>query len=164
MFHQIQSKVYIKEELLDVMANWRANGESVVFTNGCFDLIHAGHLQYLAEARTLGDKLIVGLNSDESVKLLKGDSRPIKDENTRALLLASMHMVDAVILFSEETPLNLISDLLPDVLVKGGDWPVDKIVGAEVVLKNGGEVKSLGFIPGQSSSNLIQKIREEENQ
>ncbi len=131
----------------------------VVFTNGCFDLLHVGHIRYLKEAREQGDLLVVGLNSDASVGKLKGADRPLQNENDRGEILASLSAVDFVTLFTEDTPENLILAVKPDVLVKGGDWPIDKIVGAPFVLKNGGQVKSLQFVNGRSTSSLVEKIR-----
>lgn len=134
-------------------------GQKFVFTNGCFDLLHPGHLRYLAEARALGDFLCVGLNSDRSVRALKGPARPVCPQGVRAEMLAGLGMVDAVVVFDEDTPLNLITLLEPDVLVKGGDWPVEKIVGAGVVLARGGEVRSLTLAPGFSTTALVERIR-----
>lgn len=130
----------------------------VVFTNGCFDILHVGHARYLRDARALGDLLIVGVNSDASVKRLKGPERPIQCEGDRAELLASLGSVDYVILFEEDTPKELIEKVAPDVLVKGGDWPVDKIEGSKFVLARGGEVKSLPFHPGHSTTSLLERI------
>ncbi len=139
---------------------WQASGKKVVFTNGCFDLLHKGHISYLAEAKGLGDKLVVGLNSDASVKRLKGESRPVKNEQNRLICMASLKMVDLVVVFTEDTPLDLIKTINPNVLVKGGDWNIDQIVGSEEVIKNGGEVKSLAFIEGESTTHLINKIND----
>jgi rfaE bifunctional protein nucleotidyltransferase chain/domain len=130
----------------------------VVFTNGCFDILHRGHVSYLNEAKSLGDKLIIGLNSDASVKRLKGDSRPINSESDRKFVLENLKAVDEVFIFEEDTPLELIKKIMPDVLVKGGDWSVDQIVGSKEVLQNGGEVKSLKFIEGKSTTGIIEKI------
>lgn len=130
----------------------------IVFTNGCFDILHVGHARYLKDARALGDLLVVGLNSDASVKRLKGSSRPIQHENDRAELLASLAAVDFVVLFEEDTPTQLIERVAPDILVKGGDWPVEKIEGSKFVLARGGEVKSLPFHPGHSTTSLIERI------
>ncbi len=138
---------------------WKDAGETVVFTNGCFDILHYGHLHYLAQARDLGDRLIVGMNAASSVSRLKGPHRPINDETTRTMLMASLVFVDAVVLFEEDTPLGLIQLLLPDILVKGGDWRPDQIVGSEVVLEHGGEVLSLPFIEGYSTTAIEDKIR-----
>lgn len=132
--------------------------EKIVFTNGCFDILHAGHVHYLNEAKKLGDILVVGLNSDESVKRLKGDKRPILSEKERATVLLGLSAVDFVVIFSEDTPLELIKILKPDVLVKGGDWQKQDIVGWDFVEKNGGEVFSLSFIEGKSTTNIVEKI------
>jgi len=137
----------------------RLTDKKIVFTNGCFDLLHPGHVDYLERARALGDVLVVGLNSDESVRRLKGPKRPINAEMDRALVLAGLGCVNFVIIFSEDTPYNLIKAVQPDVLVKGGDWPIDKIVGKDIVLAKGGEVKSLDFLPGYSTTSLIDKIK-----
>jgi D-beta-D-heptose 7-phosphate kinase/D-beta-D-heptose 1-phosphate adenosyltransferase len=131
----------------------------VVFTNGCFDILHVGHVRYLKDARALGDLLVVGMNTDASVRTLKGPERPLNSENDRAEVLASMACVDYVVLFGDETPLSLIEQIGPDILVKGGDWPVEKIVGAKFVLAKGGEVKSLPFHQGHSTTGLIGKIQ-----
>jgi rfaE bifunctional protein nucleotidyltransferase chain/domain len=140
---------------------WQNEGKKVVFTNGVFDLLHIGHITYMAKASELGDKLIIGLNSDSSVKRIKGDDRPVNDQDSRAALLAALFFVDAVVLFDEDTPLNLISVLLPDILVKGADYAVENIVGAKEVLANGGEVKTIDFVEGYSSTSIIQKIRKQ---
>ncbi len=158
MRSHIESKIIKLEDIQPILSRWRFLGNKVVFTNGCFDLIHYGHLQYLLETRELGDKLIIGLNSDNSVSRLKGDHRPIKDQKSRLQLLASLAFVDAVVVFEEDTPLKLISTILPDVLVKGGDWKPEDIVGSKEVLANGGKVLSLPFVDGYSTTNLEQKI------
>ncbi|MBS7816923.1 bifunctional D-glycero-beta-D-manno-heptose-7-phosphate kinase/D-glycero-beta-D-manno-heptose 1-phosphate adenylyltransferase HldE [Wohlfahrtiimonas chitiniclastica] len=137
----------------------RANNETIVMTNGCFDILHKGHVTYLNEARQLGDRLIVALNSDRSIKALKGDNRPIMDQESRATVLASLSAVDWVIIFDEETPENLINALLPDVLVKGSDYTVDQIAGANAVLNNGGRVELLSFVDGYSTTKAIEKIK-----
>lgn len=159
VFENLLRKVLSASELTSQVADWKLNNKRLVFTNGCFDLLHAGHIAYLTEAASLGDVLIVGLNSDRSVCGLKGPGRPVNNEKTRSMLLASMFFIDAVILFDEETPLALIKNILPDVLVKGGDYEIKDIVGAEQTLQNGGEVKVLSFLPGYSSSAIIEKIR-----
>jgi len=138
---------------------WQANGLSVVFTNGCFDLLHYGHVHYLAEAAGLGDRLLVGLNSDASVRRLKGAHRPIQDENSRALVLAGLAAVDGVILFEQDTPETLIRTLSPNILVKGGDYRPEEIAGAEWVVRRGGEVRILSFVDGYSTSRIEEKIR-----
>ncbi len=140
------------------LAQWRAKEQKIVFTNGCFDLLHYGHLHYLSQARDLGDRLVIGLNSAASVSRLKGPHRPINDELTRTHLLAALAMVDAVVVFEEDTPLELIRMVQPDVLVKGGDWRPEQIVGSDVVLEKGGQVFSLPFIQGYSTTNIEQKI------
>jgi len=143
--------------LMDV---WKYMGLKIVFTNGCFDIIHYGHIDYLARAASLGGKLIIGLNTDASVSKLKGPNRPIQDQQSRALILAAMQFVDAVILFDEETPQELISFLIPDILVKGSDYRIEQIVGADVVLNNGGKVETMDFVAGYSTSNIIEKIKQ----
>ena len=132
--------------------------KKVVFTNGCFDILHAGHVTYLNEAKALGEVLIVGLNSDLSVKRLKGEKRPINNQVDRKFVLENLKSVDFVEIFEEETPLNLIKKVIPSVLVKGGDWPIKKIVGSDFVLSRGGEVKNLTFLDGRSTTNTITKI------
>lgn len=132
--------------------------QKTVFTNGCFDILHVGHARYLKEAAALGDLLIVGLNTDESVRNLKGFNRPIVPENERAEMLCHLEVVNAVVLFGDQTPLKLIEALNPQVLVKGGDWSVEDIVGSDIVLKNGGLVKSLSLIEGRSTTNIVDKI------
>ena len=151
-------KIASLQETLDQLATTRA-GKKVVFTNGCFDLIHVGHLRYLNEARALGDLLVVGLNSDSSVKQLKGPSRPLLSEQERYEMLMNLKAIDHVILFSGETPIELIKAIQPEVLVKGGDYTIETIVGSDLVLAKGGEVKSLQFVDGYSTTNLIDKIK-----
>ncbi|WPU92418.1 D-glycero-beta-D-manno-heptose 1-phosphate adenylyltransferase [Mucilaginibacter sabulilitoris] len=141
------------------LQDWQCEGKKVVFTNGVFDLLHIGHLTYLSKAATLGDKLIVGLNADSSVKRIKGEDRPVNDQNSRAALLASLFFVDAVVVFTEDDPLNLINKLMPDILVKGADYSVESIIGAREVIANGGEVKTIDFVSGYSSTSIIEKIR-----
>ena len=137
---------------------WRAAGERVVFTNGCFDLLHAGHVTYLTEARALGDRLVVGLNADASVRRLKGATRPLQTANDRALILAGLRSVDLVVVFGEDTPLELINALRPDVLVKGGDYAPDTIVGAREVKGWGGEVRVLSFVAGKSTTAIVRRM------
>lgn len=148
------------KEIEKVVQNIHEKNEKIVFTNGCFDLIHSGHIKYLQEAKNLGDYLIVGLNSDSSVKKLKGPDRPINAQADRAIVLNALKAVDHVVIFNEETPLQLIKLIVPDILVKGGDWKPENIVGSRVVLQNGGSVKSLKFIQGRSTTNLIEKIKQ----
>ncbi len=135
--------------------------KKIVFTNGCFDILHSGHVSYLNEAKSLGDVLIVGLNSDLSVKRLKGESRPINSEQDRKFVLENLKAVDYVIIFEDDTPLRLIKGITPQILVKGGDWTPDQIVGSEFVLENGGEVLSLSFKKGYSTTKIIEKIADE---
>ena len=137
----------------------RPRSETVVFTNGCFDILHRGHVEYLAHARSLGDRLVVGLNSDASVRRLKGPTRPLNDQEDRGLVLAALESVDAVTIFDEETPLALIVALLPDVLVKGGDYRPETIVGAREVVDAGGRVVVSPLVPGRSTTNLIERSR-----
>ncbi|NJN42296.1 MAG: D-glycero-beta-D-manno-heptose 1-phosphate adenylyltransferase [Flammeovirgaceae bacterium] len=138
---------------------WKLGGETIVFTNGCFDILHLGHVDYLERAAQLGDRLVVGLNTDESVTQLKGSGRPVQDQETRSRIIAALSSVDLVVLFNEKTPLNLITELLPDVLVKGSDYLAENIVGAEVVKKEGGRVETLDFIEGHSTSRIIERIK-----
>ncbi len=159
MLDHINSKISDLQSLSRLVNAWRVRGDKIVFTNGCFDLLHLGHLSYLAEARALGDKLIVGLNSDASVSKLKGAHRPIHDIKSRAMMLASMECVDGVVVFEEDTPIQLIETLLPDVLVKGGDYELNQIVGHDVVNKAGGVVKTIAFLEGYSSTNIEARIK-----
>lgn len=146
-----QSKMQVEE--------WRKRGQVIVFTNGCFDILHFGHVDYLEKARALGDRLVVGLNTDASINRFKGEHRPIQDQNSRARVMASLQTVDLVVFFDEDTPLQLITELLPDILVKGSDYLAESIVGAEIVKSNGGEVETIDFIPGYSTSRIIEKIK-----
>lgn len=155
----LAKKIFLKEDLQAQILEWKAARKKIVFTNGCFDLIHPGHIAYLNEAASLGDVLVIGLNTDRSVKVLKGEHRPINDEFSRSQLIASMFFVDAVVFFDEQTPIDLINALKPDVLVKGGDYQIDTIVGAKETLARGGEVKVLSFLPGYSSTAIIDKIK-----
>jgi rfaE bifunctional protein nucleotidyltransferase chain/domain len=152
MLLQIDALTFERERM-------RREGKRVVFTNGCFDLLHSGHVRYLTEARGLGDALIVGLNSDRSVRALKGEGRPILNESERAEVLAALEAVDFVVVFDEDTPQELIARLLPDVLVKGGDWPLDQIVGREDVEATGGKVMSLPYVQNASTTDLIDRIQ-----
>jgi rfaE bifunctional protein nucleotidyltransferase chain/domain len=156
---QIQSKILGQTELLRKVNQWRLMGRRIVFTNGCFDLLHRGHLTYLLQAAEAGNRLIIGLNDDASVQRLKGPSRPILDQETRSLALASLTFVDAVTLFSDDTPLDLIEAVQPDVLVKGGDYSADTVVGSAEVVARGGQVTIIPFIEGYSTTSIIEKIR-----
>lgn len=138
---------------------YKKENKKIVFTNGCFDLLHIGHVTYLEEAKSLGDILIVGINTDASVRVLKGPTRPIQNENDRCAILAALKAVDHTVLFAEDTPLNLIKKIKPDVLVKGGDWKIEQIVGSDFVMSYGGQVKSLNFIDGKSTTAIIEKSK-----
>lgn len=140
----------------------KAQGKRIVFTNGCFDLLHPGHTRYLYAARNLGDYLVVAVNTDRSVKAIKGEHRPIQSQDERTEILAALSFVDAVVLFDEDNPLEIVRHLLPDVLVKGGDWTEDKIIGADEVKQAGGVVKSLPFVAGYSTTAIIEKIKKQE--
>jgi rfaE bifunctional protein nucleotidyltransferase chain/domain len=156
----LSSKIFLSkddENLKRKLAFWQFKGQKIVFTNGCFDILHRGHAEYLAKASDLGHVLVVGLNSDASVKRLKGQSRPVQDEYTRALLLASLQVVEAVVLFEEDTPASLIEVIKPSVLVKGGDYKPEEIAGAEFVTKNGGTVEIIPLTEGFSTSNIVEK-------
>ena len=155
----IQSKITNEDELTYTLSYYRFKEQEIVFTNGCFDLLHRGHVEYLLKASELGDVLIVGLNSDVSVQRLKGPGRPLYDENSRALILASLSFVDHIILFDDDTPINLIKFVQPDILVKGGDYNPEEIVGSDVVMARGGKIKVIPYIPGFSTTGLIEKLR-----
>ncbi|MEM9389952.1 MAG: D-glycero-beta-D-manno-heptose 1-phosphate adenylyltransferase [Bacteroidota bacterium] len=146
-------------EVVACVRSWQNAGNKVVFSNGCFDILHLGHTDYLEKARALGQKLVVGLNTDESVKKLKGASRPVNNELSRARILAALAFVDAVVLFNEDTPYELIKAIRPTVLVKGDDYLAENIVGADIVKANGGEVKTVSLVEGYSTSLLIEKIK-----
>lgn len=158
--HNLQSKIFSDADQLSVMVkNWQNASQKVVMTNGCFDILHMGHVMYLEEAGNEGDKLIVALNSDDSVRRLKGPNRPVNDETCRTYVIAGLGSVDAVILFHEDTPLSLIKKINPDVLVKGGDYPIAQIVGSEHVMSYGGKVKTLSLIDGYSTTRIEQKLK-----
>jgi D-beta-D-heptose 7-phosphate kinase/D-beta-D-heptose 1-phosphate adenosyltransferase len=156
---QVPSKIYSLGELEKEIKRWRLKNNKIVFTNGVFDILHEGHIASLCQAASYGNILIVAVNSDASVKRLKGDSRPVNNENARALLLASLLMTDAVVIFEEDTPLNLINAIMPDVLVKGGDYTIDQIAGAKEVIENGGEVILADIIEGVSTTAIIEKMK-----
>lgn len=157
---KIQKKIINSDnELNSLLEEWAANKYKVVFTNGCFDLLHRGHVDYLSKARDLGDKLFLGLNTDASVSVLKGEHRPIQDEQSRLQIMASLDFVDAVMLFNEDTPYELIKKVQPDVLVKGADYKPEDIVGYDIVTAKGGEVKTLEFLEGYSTSSIEKKIK-----
>lgn len=148
------------QELNKLLAYWHFKDFRIVFTNGCFDIIHLGHIDYLAKAADLGDKLIIGLNTDASTRRLKGPSRPINDEHSRAMILASFSFVDAIILFDEDTPYELIKIIQPDILVKGADYKPEDIVGYDIVMNKGGSVETLEYLPGYSTSIIEKKIKD----
>ena len=151
----INNKIIAKVELAIRLEQWRAQGLKIVFTNGCFDILHCGHVEYLSKASDMGDVLVVGLNTDASVKRLKGEGRPVNDEQARALVLASLACVDAVVLFDEDTPLELIKAVHPDVLVKGADYKPEEIVGADFVTSYGGTVATIPLVEGYSTTKII---------
>ncbi len=153
------AKIKKLEALKRSLAQDRKAGKKIVFTNGCFDILHVGHVRYLSQARSLGDKLVIGLNADASVRNLKGPDRPVNRQNDRAEVLASLNAVDYVVLFSEPTPIKLIRAVQPDILVKGGDWKKKDIVGSDVVEARGGQVKSLPFAKGFSTTGLLDKLK-----
>jgi len=152
-------KILSPQQLQKQVKDWKANGQKIVFTNGCFDILHLGHVDYLEKAKALGSKLVVGLNTDASVKRLKGETRPINNEESRARMMASLGFTDAVVLFDEPTPLQLIEQTDPDILVKGDDYHVGNIVGADFVISRGGEVKTVELVKGYSTSSIIDKIK-----
>ncbi|MAO87172.1 MAG: D-glycero-beta-D-manno-heptose 1-phosphate adenylyltransferase [Candidatus Marinimicrobia bacterium] len=147
-----------RTEAAELVSTWQSAGDKVIFTNGCFDLLHRGHIEYLLSAAALGDKLIIGLNSDDSVKKLKGNGRPLQSAVDRTAILQALTVVDTVVVFDEETPAELIAELQPDVLVKGGDYQEEDIVGRESVLAKGGEIKIIPYVEGASTSNIISSI------
>jgi D-glycero-beta-D-manno-heptose 1-phosphate adenylyltransferase len=158
-FEILQNKIVTKEALKPILNVAKFKCQTVVFSNGCFDIIHRGHIEYLAKAASLGHMLVVGLNTDASVRKLKGESRPLQDENSRALVLAALRFIDFVVLFDEETPYNLISHIMPDILVKGSDYKEDEIVGAGLVKQNGGKVVTIDLVQGHSTTAIINRIK-----
>jgi D-beta-D-heptose 7-phosphate kinase/D-beta-D-heptose 1-phosphate adenosyltransferase len=154
-----EEKIVSREALRDILVQKRREGKRIVFTNGCFDIIHAGHVRYLAGARGLGDLLVLALNTDRSVRSIKGPGRPVVSQEDRAFVVAALESVDYVTFFDEDTPLSLIGELEPDVLVKGGDWAVERIVGGDLVRARGGTVIVLPYLEGASTTNLIDRIR-----
>lgn len=154
------SNIKSRTEIKLIREQLKQQNKKVVFTNGCFDLIHSGHVDYLVKAKEMGDVLILALNSDSSIKSIKGDKRPILKQDERAFIVSNLKPVDYVTFFNEDTPAEIISELVPDVLVKGADWVIEKIVGREIVEANGGEVKTINFVNDQSTSNIIKIIKE----
>ncbi|MBN2778158.1 MAG: D-glycero-beta-D-manno-heptose 1-phosphate adenylyltransferase [Bacteroidales bacterium] len=157
-FSLINEKIIKRNEISSWALDWKKNKQSIVFTNGCFDIVHYGHVDYLVKAKELGDKLVIGLNSDESVKRLKGETRPIINQMARATLLASLVFVDAVVIFEEDTPEDLIKTIIPDILVKGGDYKYHDIVGADFVSVTGGLVEIIPFVEGYSTTDILKKL------
>lgn len=157
----LYDKIVSFESLDQLLHTWKSTHKKIVFTNGCFDLLHKGHVDYLEKAKKLGDILIVGLNSDTSVSKIKGKNRPIQDEASRLAVIAALTAVDATLIFNDSTPIELIKIIKPDVLCKGGDWPIEKIIGADFVQSYGGRVKTIPFINGYSTSKIEQKIRDQ---
>ena len=155
---KIENKIMSMENAKIQIKKWQNNDEKVVFTNGCFDVLHAGHIKYLFKAKSLGNHLVIGLNTDSSVRILKGKNRPLQDEQDRALILAALEAVDLVILFDEDTPLEIITFLKPGILVKGSDYTIDNIVGAKEIVQWGGKVETIEFVNGKSTSLIIEKM------
>lgn len=155
-----ESKILTRDQAIQQAKRWHAEGKQLVFTNGCFDIVHLGHIDYLEKARNLGDRLILGLNTDASVSCIKGPLRPVVNEYARARLMAALEFVDAVTLFDEPTPLELIEAVQPDILVKGDDYSVANIVGADFVLGRGGRVETISLVPGYSTTKLIERIKQ----
>lgn len=155
-----ESKILTREQAIQQADKWRAEGQQIVFTNGCFDIVHLGHIDYLEKARHLGNRLILGLNTDASVSCIKGPLRPVVNEYARARLMAALEFVDAVTLFGEPTPLELIEAVKPDILVKGNDYTVATIVGADFVISRGGRVETIALVPGYSTTKLIERIKQ----
>jgi rfaE bifunctional protein nucleotidyltransferase chain/domain len=157
---QTSDKICELSEAIQRRGEWKLQSEQVVFTNGCFDILHLGHVDYLEKARLTGTKMIVAVNSDASVRTLKGPERPVNNEYARARIIASLQFVDLVIVFNEETPLELINELLPDILVKGDDYSIETIVGAKEVIAAGGQVKTIPLVPSYSTTGIIQKLKQ----
>jgi len=151
--------IVTQHEISRISTELHNKGKKIVFTNGCFDIIHRGHIEYLYQAKKFGDVLIVGLNSDDSIHRIKGEGRPINSQKDREIVLDALKPVDYVVVFDEDTPFDLIKAVLPDVLVKGSDWEPEEIVGQDIVKMNGGEVKTIDFVPGRSTTSLINKIK-----
>ena len=159
--NKLQSKIYTLDQLIDEVINWKDQNKKIVFTNGCFDLIHLGHVEVLARSSDLGDKLIVAINSDESIAKIKGTNRPIIEEESRVKQIAALDFVDAVILFNQDTPINIISSITPNVITKGGDYKISDVVGYEIVQKNNGEVVIIPLTQGYSTTSILDKIKNE---
>ena len=158
----IKAKIFNKESLKRELAIWRFKNKKIVFTNGCFDILHLGHINYLSKAKDFGDVLVIGLNTDDSVSRIKDEHRPVINENARAMILASLHFVDAIVLFDEDTPYNLIKQVQPDILVKGSDYKTGDIVGVDIVKAKGGEIITIEFLDGYSTTSIINKLKKGE--
>ena len=157
MLSQIQSKIKTRDEIIATAESWHAHNKRIAFTNGCFDIVHLGHVDYLSRAADLADVLIIGVNTDASVNRIKGSNRPLQDERSRSMLLAALQFVTAVVLFDEDTPYELIKAIQPDILIKGSDYKEQDIVGADIIRDNRGEVVTIDFLDGYSTSSIIQK-------
>ncbi len=159
--NDIQSKIIDINNIETHLTDWSLKNQKIVFTNGCFDILHRGHVEYLAQAANYGDVLIIGVNTDNSVRRIKGETRPIQDEYARAILLASLSFVSAIVLFDDETPYNLIKKIQPDVLIKGSDYSIKDIVGSDIVMAKGGNVITIDFIEGYSTTSIIEKLKKD---
>jgi rfaE bifunctional protein nucleotidyltransferase chain/domain len=157
MLNQIRSKIKTLDEIIAASENWQSQNKRIVFTNGCFDIVHLGHIDYLSRAADLADVLVIGVNTDASVSRIKGENRPLQDELSRSMLLASFQFVEAVVLFDDDTPYELIKAIQPDVLVKGSDYKEEDIVGADIVGDKGGKIVTIDFLDGYSTSSIIEK-------
>lgn len=156
---KITNKIKSRNEAQDIVSQWIQNGDSIVFTNGCFDIVHRGHIDYLSKAKDKGTKLVLGLNTDASVQRLKGPNRPVVDEQSRAILMAALQFIDLVVFFDEDTPYELIKALQPDVLVKGSDYKAEDIVGYDILMAKGGKVETIDFVEGFSTTSIVEKIK-----
>ena len=159
--NDIQSKIIDINNIESYLTDWSLKNQKIVFTNGCFDILHRGHVEYLAQAANHGDILVIGVNTDNSVRRIKGETRPVQDEYARAILLASLSFVSAIVLFDDDTPYNLIKKIQPDILIKGSDYNIDDIVGSDIVINKGGKVITIDFIEGYSTSSIIEKLKED---
>ncbi|MDA3907155.1 MAG: D-glycero-beta-D-manno-heptose 1-phosphate adenylyltransferase [Bacteroidales bacterium] len=157
---KIKQKIQSQESLDALLSRWKNQNKKIVFTNGCFDILHRGHIEYLSKAADLGDVLFIGVNTDSSVRKLKGNNRPLQDENSRLLILGALEFVDALILFDEDTPYDLIKMVQPHILVKGSDYKPEDIVGYDIVKARGGEIKTIDFLQGYSTSDIEQRIKQ----
>ncbi len=155
----ITNKIKSRTEAQNIIKQWASNGDTIVFTNGCFDIVHRGHIDYLSKAKDLGSKLVLGLNTDASVQRLKGPNRPVVDEESRAILMAALQFIDLVVFFDEDTPYELIKALQPDVLVKGSDYNAEDIVGYDILMAKGGKVETIDFVEGFSTTSIVEKIK-----